>query len=176
MDETFYVEHDTFRQDVLSVEIEPECLSTIRKKIPRIILKKPSYKSIDESSKTISQNSTSSEGLILSDDHPPNSDIGLCRHNCLKSSCSKCEQIKVARILVSFKDRTKGICHHGRKRYVRKECFKEHCGGSGLCEHLREKNRCIDCGGADICKHKKRKGRCKVCKNIRKENRKEIKK
>ena len=37
------------------------------------------------------------------------------------------------------------------------------CGGSGLCEHGRRRDRCKDCGGSGICEHGRRRNMCKDC-------------
>ena len=41
-----------------------------------------------------------------------------------------------------------GICEHGRQRSQCKEC-----GGSGICEHGRVRYCCKECGGSGICEH-----------------------
>ena len=33
----------------------------------------------------------------------------------------------------------------------------------GLCEHKRERRRCVDCGGSDICEHKRIRHICREC-------------
>jgi len=48
------------------------------------------------------------------------------------------------------------------------------CGGSGICEHGRQRSRCKDCGGSGICKdcgggsiceHGRKRSVCKDCKD-----------
>ena len=36
-------------------------------------------------------------------------------------------------------------------------------GGSGRCEHKRERRRCKDCGGSGICEHERIRNRCTDC-------------
>jgi hypothetical protein len=51
-----------------------------------------------------------------------------------------------------------GICEHNRQRSTCKEC-----GGSGICEHLRVRTTCKECGGGSICEHNKARSTCKEC-------------
>ena len=51
-----------------------------------------------------------------------------------------------------------GICQHGRERSQCKDC-----GGSSICEHGRRKSACKDCGGGSICEHGRVRSRCKDC-------------
>ena len=51
-----------------------------------------------------------------------------------------------------------GICEHGRQRVVCKDC-----GGPGICEHGRVRCQCKDCGGPGICEHGRRRSVCKDC-------------
>ena len=37
------------------------------------------------------------------------------------------------------------------------------CGGSGLCIHRRQRNKCKECGGASICIHGRERTQCKEC-------------
>ena len=52
-------------------------------------------------------------------------------------------------------------CHHGRKRYLCKEC-----DGDGISEHKKQKAFCIICRATQICKHNKEKYGCKICRRI----------
>ena len=51
-----------------------------------------------------------------------------------------------------------GICQHGRQRYQCKDC-----GGSSICQHGRARSKCKDCGGGSICQHGRLRYRCKDC-------------
>jgi len=37
------------------------------------------------------------------------------------------------------------------------------CGGSGICQHDRQRHQCKDCGGSGICPHNRRRSECKDC-------------
>lgn len=50
------------------------------------------------------------------------------------------------------------ICEHKRQR---QKCVN--CGGSQICEHKRQRYQCVDCGGSQICVHKRRRARCIEC-------------
>ena len=39
-------------------------------------------------------------------------------------------------------------------------------GGSRVCEHGKQKHRCIDCGGSGVCHHEKRIDACKICSPV----------
>jgi hypothetical protein len=52
----------------------------------------------------------------------------------------------------------KRICEHGKNK---SRCID--CGGSSICQHDKEKYQCIDCGGNGICEHGKRKSQCIDC-------------
>ncbi|KAI8587619.1 hypothetical protein BDZ88DRAFT_424680, partial [Geranomyces variabilis] len=54
-----------------------------------------------------------------------------------------------------------GICEHGRERNKCKDC-----GGTGICERGRERSACKDCGGTSICKHGREHKDCKDCGEI----------
>ena len=41
------------------------------------------------------------------------------------------------------------------------------CGGSGICEHGRQRSRCKECGGSGICEHGRRRTQCKECRAAR---------
>ena len=51
-----------------------------------------------------------------------------------------------------------GICEHGRQRSRRKEC-----GGSGICEHGRRRSICTESGGSGLCEHGRRRSICTEC-------------
>ena len=52
-----------------------------------------------------------------------------------------------------------GICEHGRQRSGCKDC-----GGSGICEHGRIRSVCKDCGGGNTkCEHGRQRSKCKDC-------------
>ena len=51
-----------------------------------------------------------------------------------------------------------GICEHRRRRNRCKEC-----GGSGICEHGRQRHTCKACGGSGICEHGRQRSKCKEC-------------
>src|ERR1700677_47199 len=52
----------------------------------------------------------------------------------------------------------RGICEHGRQREKCREC-----GGSSICEHGRQRSQCKECGGASICEHSRQRSKCKEC-------------
>jgi hypothetical protein len=52
-----------------------------------------------------------------------------------------------------------GICQHGKDK---KRC--KECGGNALCEHRIDKYSCKECGGSGICEHGKQKRYCKECR------------
>lgn len=52
-----------------------------------------------------------------------------------------------------------GICEHSRERGYCKEC-----GGSQICEHGRVRSYCKECGGSQFCEHNKQRRACSVCK------------
>ena len=54
------------------------------------------------------------------------------------------------------------ICEHGNRRYHCRECADKGLA-RGICEHKRERRRCVDCGGADICEHKQIRHICREC-------------
>ena len=37
------------------------------------------------------------------------------------------------------------------------------CGGTGVCQHNRQRSRCKDCGGGSICQHNRERSTCKDC-------------
>ena len=41
------------------------------------------------------------------------------------------------------------------------------CGGTGVCQHNRQRSRCKDCGGASICQHNRLRSDCKDCGGTR---------
>jgi len=45
------------------------------------------------------------------------------------------------------------LCEHNRQKSRCMDCS----GGSGLCEHKRQKSQCRDCGGSGLCEHKRQK-------------------
>merc|ERR1719272_339941 len=51
-----------------------------------------------------------------------------------------------------------GLCQHGRERSRCKDC-----GGSGVCEHGRQRSSCKECGGGGICEHGRQRSQCKEC-------------
>jgi hypothetical protein len=51
-----------------------------------------------------------------------------------------------------------GACEHGRQRSRCKSC-----GGRGICKHGRQKARCKECGGSGICEHGRQRTHCKEC-------------
>ena len=50
--------------------------------------------------------------------------------------------------------------------YISWLTFVAECGGSSICVHGRQKNRCKDCGGPGICVHRREKASCKECKGL----------
>ena len=50
------------------------------------------------------------------------------------------------------------LCEHGKQR---SRCIP--CGGVGICQHLKDKTRCRVCGGGSYCQHGERKHRCVHC-------------
>lgn len=54
--------------------------------------------------------------------------------------------------------RSSGMCEHTRRR---NQCVE--CGGSQICEHQRQRATCRECGGSHICKHNKNRSVCKEC-------------
>ena len=53
----------------------------------------------------------------------------------------------------------KGVCDHGRARYMCKDC-----GGKGICCHNRQKSLCRECIEAKgVYEHLRQRAKCKVC-------------
>ena len=40
----------------------------------------------------------------------------------------------------------------------------KNCGGSGLCEHGRQRSQCKEGGGGGLCEHGRVRRRCKECR------------
>ena len=80
-----------------------------------------------------------------------------CLCNKRTSTCINPE-CKALGLQLGFKVGT-SICEHNRQR---SRCIE--CGGSQICEHSRLRSQCKECGGGAICKHNRRRTLCKECR------------
>jgi hypothetical protein len=51
-----------------------------------------------------------------------------------------------------------GMCEHGKQRH---KCIE--CNGSSICEHGKQRHQCIECNGSRICEHGKMRDQCVEC-------------
>jgi len=106
--------------------------------------------------------------------HCPNCQLNLdesefSKYN-LKQYNKICDICRIGKYCIHRKEKYYcRICGNAYCKHNKRKTFCIECGGSGLCEHLKHRYRCVKCKllGIDVggvCNHNKRRDSCKLCK------------